>query len=116
MLKELDHLPVGLLDLDATQLISMLPGPTLIHLAGRREPSLFVTVLMHGNETTGWEAVQSLLRRYLVGDSLGELPRGLSLFISNVSAAQFGLRSLDASRTTTASGRAANRVEPRSTA
>ncbi len=95
MLKELDHLPAGLLDLDATQLISMLPGPTLIHLAGRREPSLFVTVLMHGNETTGWEAVRSLLRRYLVGDSLGELPRGLSLFISNVSAARFGLRSLD---------------------
>ncbi|MCP3867255.1 MAG: peptidase M14 [Gammaproteobacteria bacterium] len=95
MLLELDHLPEGLLDLEASQLSSVLKGPTLIHLPGRREPALFVTVLMHGNETTGWETVRALLRRYQSRDRLGGLPRSLSLFIANVSAAAVGLRRLD---------------------
>jgi len=93
MLQELDFIPSGLLDLDATQLISMLEGPTLIHLRGRREPALFVTVLMHGNETTGWEAVCELLSPYAgVGR---ELPRSLTLFMSNIRAAAEGVRRLD---------------------
>ena len=93
MLQELDFIPSGLLDLDATRLISALEGPTLIHLRGRREPALFVTVLMHGNETTGWEAVRELLRPYADGDR--ELPRSLTLFISNIQAAAEGVRRLD---------------------
>ena len=95
MLKELDHIPPGLLDLEATQLQAALGGPTLIHLQGRRQAPLLVTVLMHGNETTGWEAVRTLLRPYASGEE--ELPRALSLFISNVSAAAVGLRRLDGS-------------------
>lgn len=93
MLKELDHIPPGLLDLEATQLQAALGGPTLIHLEGRRQAPLLVTVLMHGNETTGWEAVRALLRPY--ASQTEELPRALSLFISNVSAAAVGLRRLD---------------------
>lgn len=93
MLKELDHIPPGLLDLDATQLQAALGGPTLIHLSGRRQAPLLVSVLMHGNETTGWEAVRILLRPYASGEE--ELPRALSLFIGNVSAAAVGLRRLD---------------------
>ncbi|MES9903373.1 MAG: M14 family metallopeptidase [Sedimenticola sp.] len=95
MLRELDALPPGLLDLEACQLESLLGGPTLIHLAGRRVSALFVSVLMHGNETTGWEAVRDLLRKYAVGGGHGELPRAMSLFIGNVSAAAQGLRQLD---------------------
>lgn len=92
-LQELDHIPSGLLDAEATRLESMLGGPTLIHLPGRREAPLLVTVLMHGNETTGWEAIRGLLRAY---EQSGEqLPRSLSLFVSNVSAAAAGLRRLD---------------------
>ena len=94
MLKELDHIPAGLLELEATQLYSVLGGPTLIHLPGRRPEPLLVSVLMHGNETTGWEAVRLLLRPYVSGQE--ELPRALSLFIGNVSAAAVGLRRLDA--------------------
>ncbi|MCP5406213.1 MAG: succinylglutamate desuccinylase/aspartoacylase family protein [Chromatiaceae bacterium] len=93
MLKQLDHIPPGLLDLEATQLQAALGGPTLIHLEGRRQEPLLVTVLMHGNETTGWEAVRILLRPYASGEE--ELPRALSLFISNVAAAALGLRRLD---------------------
>ena len=93
MLQELDHLPEGLLGLEATRLQSQLQGPTLMYLRGRREPPLLVSVLMHGNETTGWEAVRALLRPYQAAGRV--LPRSLYLFVSNVSAAAQGLRRLD---------------------
>ena len=96
MLRELDYLPAGLLDLEASQLAARLGGPTLIHLAGRRQQALLVSVLMHGNETTGWEALRRLLPRFSGDDGRLELPRSLSLFISNVSAAAAGVRRLDA--------------------
>ncbi len=95
MLKQLGHIPPGLLDLDATQLEGVLGGPTLIHLPGRREPTLFVSVLMHGNETTGWDALRQLLKNYLPGGGNRELPRAVSIFIGNVGAAAVGLRHLD---------------------
>jgi succinylglutamate desuccinylase len=72
-------------------LFQVLGGPTLIHLAGRRAEPLFVSVLMHGNETVGWEAVRRLLARYEGGR---QLPRAMSLFIGNVEAAARGLRRL----------------------
>ncbi len=95
MLTEIDYLPDGLLELEATQLEEVLGGPTLIHLSGRREPALFVSVLMHGNETTGWDAVRQLLKGYMPGGVERELPRSLSLFVGNIKAAAFGLRHLD---------------------
>lgn len=94
MLKQIDHLPEGLLQLDATQLHARLGGPTLLHLPGRREPPLFVSVLMHGNETTGWSAIRQVLRRYLGQDGSLDLPRSLSLFIANTAAAAEGVRHL----------------------
>ncbi|MCW8949360.1 MAG: peptidase M14, partial [Sedimenticola sp.] len=86
MLNELDRLPDGLLSLQAHELASALGGPTLIHLQGRQTPALFISILMHGNETTGWEAMRQLLGQYLVGGGNRELPRSLSLFIGNVTA------------------------------
>ncbi len=91
MLTQYDALPPGLLELPACRLTEVLPGPTLIHLPGRRQPPLFVSVLLHGNEDTGWLAAQSVLRKY----GAAELPRALSLFIGNVEAARAGLRRLD---------------------
>lgn len=95
MLTVLDHLPPGFFDVQARELPEILDGPTLVHLAGRREPALFVAILQHGNEDTGLLAMQRVLRRYLEPDGEGELPRALSLFISNVAAAGKGLRRLD---------------------
>ncbi len=92
MLRELDYLPPGLIEQDATQLQSLLDGPTLIHLKGRQEPAILFSVLMHGNETTGWLAVRELLQQHSLGQAL---PRTLSLFIGNVAAAARGLRQLD---------------------
>lgn len=94
MLQELDHLPAGLLDLPASRLDVALAGPALIHLEGRREPPLFVSVLMHGNEPTGWDAARTWLRRYRPAGGDDELPRSVSLFIGNVAAAAQGLRHL----------------------
>jgi len=91
MLTQYDALPSGLLDLHAARLSEVLPGPTLIHLPGRRTPPLFVSVLLHGNEDTGWLAAQSVLRKYAESG----LPRALSLFIGNVAAARSGQRRLD---------------------
>jgi succinylglutamate desuccinylase len=91
MLTVLDYLPEGLLLIEADRLIDYLQGPTLIHLPGRRPEPLFVSVLMHGNETVGWEAVRGLLAKYEAGKAL---PRAMSLFIGNVEAASRGLRKL----------------------
>ncbi|MDP3123204.1 MAG: M14 family metallopeptidase, partial [Thiobacillus sp.] len=86
-----DAVPPGLLDLPASRLGEVLPGPALIHLPGRRSPPLFVSVLLHGNEDTGWLAAQTVLKKY----AAAELPRALSLYIGNVAAARSGVRRLD---------------------
>jgi succinylglutamate desuccinylase len=91
MLHEIDHLPEGLLQVEAEHLSERLQGPTLIHLPGQRPAPLFVSVLMHGNETGGWEAIRRLLARYEGGRAL---PRAISLFIGNVEAASFRVRRL----------------------
>jgi len=91
MLTVLESLPEGLLACEATELYRVLDGPTLIHLPGRRPEPLFVSVLMHGNEVTGWQAARELLLEY----QQRELPRALSLFIGNVAAARHGRRRLD---------------------
>jgi hypothetical protein len=93
-LNELHALPPGLLDCDAAALTRFLDGPTLIHLPGQRQPALFVSVLMHGNETVGWEAIRRLLLDFDAGGGDRPLPRALSLFIGNVRAAAAGVRHL----------------------
>jgi succinylglutamate desuccinylase len=90
MVYELEALPDGLLALTARELHRLLPGPTLIHLPGRQSAPLFVSVLLHGNEDSGWEAMRQLLQEF----AGHELPRALSLFIGNVAAAQAGVRHL----------------------
>ena len=73
MLTQYDALPPGLLDLPASRLGEVLLGPALIHLPGRRTSPLFASVLLHGNEDTGWQAAQSVLKKY----ATTELPRAL---------------------------------------
>lgn len=90
-----ETLPQGLLEVRARDLHTVLPGPTLIHLEGRRQPELFVSVLLHGNEDTGLVAIQQVLRNHLQAHRGQPLPRAMSLFIGNVRAAREGLRRLD---------------------
>lgn len=91
MLHKLDHVPAGLLDLAATELHQVLPGPILMHLTGRNTRPMFVSVLLHGNEHTGWEALRKVLARY----QTRMLPRAMSIFIGNVSAAQANMRFIE---------------------
>ena len=89
-LRVLDRVPDGLLEATARDVADVLPEPTLIHLEGQRHPALFVSALLHGDESTGLVAVQQLLRRH----AARVLPRALSIFIGNVQAARAGVRRL----------------------
>ncbi len=90
-LHHLEGLPHGLLERPAEALHEVLPGPTLVHLRGRRDPPLFVSALLHGNESTGWEALRQLLEKF----PEGHLPRSLSFFLGNIAAARLGRRRLE---------------------
>lgn len=74
----------------AYRLHEHLPGPSLFHLEGESSPALFLSVLLHGNESSGWEVVKRLLDRYK-GKSL---PRSLSILVGNVKAARYRKRKL----------------------
>jgi succinylglutamate desuccinylase len=90
-LNQLDYLPEGLLAVSSKDLHTILPAPTLIHLTGKHKAPLFVSVLLHGNEPTGFMALQLLLQKY----QARELPRSLSLFFGNIKAASLDIRRLD---------------------
>ncbi len=91
MLKILDYLPEKILQKKAHELFELLDEPTLIHLSGIQSEPLFISVLLHGNETTGWEA----LKLYLIEQENKQLPRSISIFIANISAAREHKRVLD---------------------
>ena len=88
MLNVFDEAPEGLFSTPAEGLLRLLGGPSLIRIPGFSKPSLFISVLLHGNETSGWNAVSRLLR------DRSQLPRDLLLFIGNVEAAASGKRAL----------------------
>ena len=91
MLTITERIPDDFLTTKAKDLHKILNGPTLLHLPGARQPPLFVSVLLHGHETTGFEAIQVILKKY----ATQPLPRSLSIFIGNVSAARLQKRFLD---------------------
>ncbi|MEZ5598553.1 MAG: succinylglutamate desuccinylase/aspartoacylase family protein [Pseudomonadales bacterium] len=88
-LRVLEHVPDSLFHTPARDLERVLGGPTLLRIAGEQALSpLFVSTLLHGNETSGWTALCRLLGR-------GALPRRpLLVFLGNVAAAAAGVRHL----------------------
>ena len=85
-LRVADALPRAVTDLPSGALAGALGGPTLFDLRRHGEPPAFVSVLVHGNEPSGWEAVRRLR---------GELDRAsVLLFVGNVAAAHAGVRAL----------------------
>lgn len=93
-LNRLDAIPDELLTTTSVDLLRVLGGPTLFKLQGDRDPPLFVTVIQHGNEPTGFQAVQQILKKY----QSARLPRSMWLFIANVEAAAEGVRTLSHQR------------------
>ena len=91
MLNEMSHIPEALLNAKADELADILGAPTLFHLNGINKQPLFICTLLHGNETTGFYAIQRLLRKY----QNNPLPRAISFFIGNIAAAKKNQRRLD---------------------
>ena len=91
MLNEMNYIPDGFLTAKAEDLHDVLKTPTLFHLEGIDPQPLFISTLLHGNETTGLYAIQRLLKKY----SETPLPRSISLFVGNIAAARENQRHLD---------------------
>lgn len=81
----------AVLECTASQLAGVLNGPTLFDLSKPGKDPLFVSVLLHGNETSGWEAVRQLF------STNPEVSKTSSIlvFIGNVLSAKKGVRKLD---------------------
>ena len=91
MLKHLYALPPALFEATPETLHRLFPEPTLIHLSGKRPEPLFISVLLHGNEPTGFWGVMALLKKY----QQQALPRSITLFFGNTLAAQHNVRRLE---------------------
>src|SRR6516165_10787379 len=85
-----NHFPEALLDVPASNLWRHLRGPSLFSLPGRDLEPVFVSVLLHGNEDSGWQAIQAVLR----DKRTAVLHRPLLLFVANVEAAKANVRTL----------------------
>ena len=86
-------IPEYLPDIPVEELDSILPGPSLIYIEGNVAPPIFISVLLHGNETTGLLAVQQLIRELNLTSR--PAPRNIILFIGNIAAAKKGVRRLE---------------------
>jgi len=90
MIKILNQLPDHILDVDASRLHEFVDNHTLVYLEGKVKRPLFISILQHGNETTGWDAIKQLLIT-----NNNKLPRSIYLLFGNVQAAKQNLRQLD---------------------
>lgn len=86
-----DEIPTGLLDCNAQEIHKVLPRPSLIHLPGQKDAPLFISILLHGNEYSGWFIIKKLLNKYLHTP----LPRAVSLFVGNIWASKEDKRCLE---------------------
>ncbi len=89
-LNVLDNIPNKLLELGPEELYTFLPGPTLIEIPGEQKNPLFISTLLHGNETTGFLALQRFLKNFKFQER--SLPRSLIIFLGNIEAASRNLR------------------------
>jgi hypothetical protein len=93
-LNTVNELPDAFLDISYRDIKKIFDKPTLIHLKGRKEPALFISILLHGNEFSGLQIMQEILKKYKDTDGY-MLPRSIWLFVGNTEAASQGLRRLD---------------------
>lgn len=90
----LDQLPSAFLSIAHRQIKDLFDTPTLIHLKGEKRPALFISILLHGNEFSGLQIMQDILKKYQTTEGY-KLPREIWLFVGNVDAAQMGVRLRD---------------------
>lgn len=89
-LKIYHEVPKGFETIDLDYIHTLIDGPCLFHLKGENERPLFVSTLLHGNETTSFIVLQRLIKKYRTQ----KLPRSLIIFVGNTLAAEKGKRQL----------------------
>jgi len=87
-----EKIPDAFFDISPRDLHTIFQGPTLIEIPGEKSEAVFISILLHGNETTGFFAVRELLKSYL--DKKIPLKHTLVLFFGNIFAAREGVRVL----------------------
>lgn len=90
-LDKLDRFPDAAAELTLEDLPDRFPNPTLILIEGERAQPLFVSTLLHGNETTSFEVLKHIQREY----GSRRPPRSLMVFVGNSHAAAKGVRRLE---------------------
>lgn len=71
---------------------SVFPRPTMVFLEGMNKESVFISTLLHGNETSSFYAMQKFLKPIVEGRI--PLQRSVIWFIGNVDATEKNLRHL----------------------
>jgi len=89
-LKVYNEIPKGFETIDLDYVHTLIDGPCLFHLKGEIDRPLFVSTLLHGNETTSFIVLQRLIQKY----RNQKLPRDLIIFVGNTLAAEKGRRQL----------------------
>ncbi len=90
MLKYINYIPSGFFNLSQKNILSIFEGPTLITLKGKIDRPVFISCLLHGNETSSL----TILQNYLQSKEDTPLPRTLIIFIGNPQAYAKNLRHL----------------------
>ena len=85
----LDQLPDDLLTKSANELHDYLGGPTVLTIKGEETRKVIISILLHGNEISGWEIMKQWLTNLAKPPKLTTI-----LLISNTQAAKENLRSI----------------------
>lgn len=88
--KIFNELPEGLLTTSINRLHGLLGGPSIFHIKGESSRTLFISTLLHGNETSGVLALNRFLRQY----QDKKPPISLCIFYGNTLAAAQSARHL----------------------
>lgn len=84
-LKYFDHVPEELYTIGPDEVYETFGGPILIHIKGTNPDTIFISTLLHGNETTGFYAFQKILNDY---KKIEAPPKSFIYLIGNPQAAQ----------------------------
>ncbi|MEO1044556.1 MAG: M14 family metallopeptidase [Pseudomonadota bacterium] len=87
----IDYIPPELANIGPRDIKQLFERPTLIALEGGRDETLFISTLLHGNETTSFQVLQYLEQRF----RNVKPRRNLMIFIGNVDATAAGVRMLE---------------------
>ncbi len=90
-LKIYDHFPVDFLKVNLNHIRKVFPESALIHIKGKQSGTVFLSTLLHGNETTSFYVLKKLAHWLKENQPF----RDILIFIGNVWACEKGVRHLE---------------------